>query len=179
LEHHLLAELAQRGDKEAFSRLVKDCENSMYRVSKAILKYDEDCADAIQETILKAYINLHTLKKPSFFKTWLIRILINECNRIYRSRKKVIPLVKWPEPSQVEQGGQNQRLDEAIQSLDEDFRVVVTLFYLEDFSIKEISELVHISEGTIKSRLNRARAKLAQFLKGQNERSVSDGKKSF
>jgi RNA polymerase sigma-70 factor, ECF subfamily len=132
LESRTLAELAQKGDKEAFTRLIKECEDTMYRVSKSIVKYDDDCADAIQETILKAYMNINTLKNPSFFKTWLIRILINECNRIHRSRKKVIRLVKWIDPNQMEQREQDTRLDEAIQSLDEDFRIVVTLFYVED-----------------------------------------------
>lgn len=132
MESRTLAELAQKGDKEAFTRLIKECEDTMYRVSKSIVKYDDDCADAIQETILKAYMNINTLKNPSFFKTWLIRILINECNRIHRSRKKVIRLVKWIDPNQMEQREQDTRLDEAIQSLDEDFRIVVTLFYVED-----------------------------------------------
>lgn len=85
-------ELAQKGSKEAFSRLIKNSEASMYRVAKSFLKTDTDCADAIQETILKAYKMIRSLKQPQYFKTWLIRILINECKHVLNVKNKVIPM---------------------------------------------------------------------------------------
>lgn len=62
----------------------------MYKVAKAILKNDDDVADAMQETILTCWEKIDSLKKEDYFKTWMIRILINQCNSIYRKRKKLV-----------------------------------------------------------------------------------------
>jgi RNA polymerase sigma-70 factor (ECF subfamily) len=82
--------LAKTGDRTSFSTLI-DCHRlALYRVAKGILESDFDAADAIQETIISAYTNIGKLKKDEFFKTWLIRILINECKKIlHRSNKTV------------------------------------------------------------------------------------------
>ena len=74
----VLIRKAMKGDAEAFIQLIELCEQSMYRSAKAILANEEDIGDAIQETILAAYKNLSALKEPRYFKTWLIRILINK-----------------------------------------------------------------------------------------------------
>ncbi len=63
--------MAQKGSKDAFMRLIKNSELSMYRVAKSFLKSDPDCADAIQEAILKAYRTIASLREPGYFKTLL------------------------------------------------------------------------------------------------------------
>ena len=78
--------------KEIFSAEVLKAEKSLYHIAKSILTNDEDCADAMQNAILHAYEKLHTLRKEAYFKTWLTRILINECYQIIRSKK---PLVSY------------------------------------------------------------------------------------
>ena len=82
---------------------VHDAEAMLYHVAKSILKNDADCCDAVQETLLKAYEKLDTLKKEKFFRTWITRILINECNGIIRKRKNIISVTtcypvrrSWP-----------------------------------------------------------------------------------
>ncbi|MDZ5254545.1 sigma-70 family RNA polymerase sigma factor [Clostridium sp. LIBA-8841] len=70
-----------------FELLIKENLTSMYRVAKGILKIEEDVEDAIQTTILIAFNKINTLKDERYFKTWLIRILINECNKIYKKNK--------------------------------------------------------------------------------------------
>ena len=72
---------------EEFAKIVTDTAAVMYRVSKSILKNDEDCEDAVQEAITKAFLKLWSLKNESFAKTWLIRIVINECYSILRKKK--------------------------------------------------------------------------------------------
>ena len=79
-----LVKKAKSGDSGAFAQLIRMNTQSMYKVAWAYLKNDEDVADAIQETILKCYEKLSTLKKDSYFKTWMIRILINNCNEMLR-----------------------------------------------------------------------------------------------
>lgn len=75
------------GDADAFLELMEKNSLAMYKVARGILDNDEDAADAMQDTILTCFEKIHTLKNPEYFKTWMIRILINECNKIHRHYK--------------------------------------------------------------------------------------------
>ena len=83
--------------RDVFIREIRQSESMLYHVAKSILKNDSDCADAVQETLLKAYEKLHTLKQDQFFRTWITRILINECNGILRKKKHVISYEEYME----------------------------------------------------------------------------------
>lgn len=155
--------LAKKGDKKAFISLIKSCEKSLYRVAKGILSKDEDCEDAIQETIIKAYESIINLKKNQYFKTWIIKILINECRKIYNSQKRIVSIDKLKEDG-VEDNHGKLEVREAINKLSEELRVPTILFYYEDISVKDISKIMDIPEGTVKSRLSRARSKLQEHL---------------
>ncbi|TCZ78980.1 sigma-70 family RNA polymerase sigma factor [Paenibacillus albiflavus] len=144
----------------------------MYRVAKSFLKTDMECADAIQETILKAFQAIRSIKEPDYFKTWLIRILINVCQRMLKMNKQVIPMAELTERSYENKMQQGLELWEAVQSLEEELRIIVTLFYIEDVPLKDIALMLDVPEGTIKSRLYRAREKLVCFLSVKDERSV-------
>ena len=76
--------------KETLGQLIIDSEETMYHIAKSLLYNDADCADAIQEAIVKAFSKLHTLKDDSYARTWLIRIVMNECYTIMRREKKII-----------------------------------------------------------------------------------------
>lgn len=84
----LLIKKVKQQDKAAFLQLMEQQEKDLYRIAKAILKNDEDVADAMQETAQTCWEKIGTLKKEEYFKTWLTRILINHCNAICRKRKK-------------------------------------------------------------------------------------------
>ena len=81
---NLLVRKARRHDKDAFVKLMEQNGESMYKVGKPILKNDEDAADAMQETTLVCWEKTGMLREDRFFKTWMMRILINQCNAIYR-----------------------------------------------------------------------------------------------
>lgn len=168
LEMRLEVQKAQNGDLDAFVRLLRRLESRMYGLAKSIVKRDEDCADAIQETLLKAYKSLNTLKNPEYFTTWIFRILINECSQLLRNRKRAIVMDKLPEPKDVltSYGRDHQRLDiqEAVDRLDDAPRLVIHLFYYQDLTIKQISDILEISESAVRSRLHRAREMLAGSL---------------
>lgn len=91
--------LAKKGDREAFISLMESNKISMYRVAKSILHNECDIEDAMQNTIILAYEKIYKLKKNDYFKTWLIRILINECNKVHKKNKKTISLEKVKEES--------------------------------------------------------------------------------
>ncbi|WJH35940.1 sigma-70 family RNA polymerase sigma factor [Paenibacillus aurantius] len=165
--------LARRGDKEAFARLIRTLELSLYGVARSMLRRDEDCADAIQETILKAWNALPSLKEPAYFKTWLCRILINECRRLMRRDSRTVAVDEIPAEAFSTDAYENIDLRKAVDRLEETLRLVVTLHYYEDMPLKEIAELLEAPEGTIKSRLHRARQLLAEWLEGPEERKMT------
>lgn len=151
--------------KEQLGELILTSQDTLYRVSKTILKSDADCADAISETIVKAFSKIHTLKQDNYAKTWLIRILINECYRILRHGKKIVPLEDCFMTENVsEENRDYSDLYEAVSRLPEKIRTCVTLYYMEDFSVKEIAAMMEITESAVKNRLARARAKLREEL---------------
>lgn len=151
----ILVRKAKKHDKEAFSQLIRMHTPSMYKAAKAILKNDDDAADAIQETALTCWEKIGTLKKDKYFKTWLIRILINHCNQIYRQRSRDISDVRLPEEdfAAVE-------WKEFLQCLDEKYRIVTILYYVEGFKIREIAQILDINEKTVSGRLATARAQM-------------------
>lgn len=160
-------------DKETFAGLVIDSTDSLYRVSKSILKNDADCEDAVSEAIVKAFGNLASLKKDKHAKTWLTRILINECFHIRKQRKKVTLLSEedsWVLERREENSGnllEVERYSEIyhfIGKLKENQRLAVILYYYEGYSVKEIASIMEVTQGTVKSRLGRARKILKQYL---------------
>ncbi|ANY71229.1 RNA polymerase [Paenibacillus ihbetae] len=163
------AKLAKLGDKEAFVLLIRTVQHSLFVIARTMLKNDEDCADAIQETIAKAFSNVHTLKEPSYFKTWIIRILIHECNRIIRKKKRVYPVPYDMRKTSYQGDFEQIELFEVIDELDEQLQPIVMLFYIEDLSIKDISKVLGVSEGTVKSRLFRARQQLSELALWEGE----------
>ncbi|MBU8919501.1 sigma-70 family RNA polymerase sigma factor [Bacillus sp. FJAT-29953] len=161
---------AQKGDQEAFARLIKAMEPSFYRIASTIMKSETDSLDAAQETIVKAYLSLHTLKEPRYFKTWITRILIRECMRLLKVRNKVVPL-NLDINTQQPEASIEEKLDvrDGISRLESEYRIVISLYYLQDLSIKDIAEIIDQPEGTVKSRLSRARKKLEKWLSNGTE----------
>lgn len=144
-------------NKERFTSEVLANERSMYYVAKSILSNDEDCADAIQNAILSAYSHLKTLENEQYFKTWLTRILINECYSIIRKNKRVVSYEEYMDQDRVSDSTGYSEVYMEIQALEEKYRVPFVLHYVEGFSIKEISVMLKSSEASIKMRLMRGR----------------------
>lgn len=150
--------------KEQLGQLIIASEDTMYHVAKTLLYSDADCADAIQETIVKAFTNLHTLRQDSYAKTWLVRILINECYAFMRRGKRVVSLEEYQFQETAGEQADYSDLYEAVRQLPKNIRICVTLYYLEGYSVKETAELLGISESAVKNRLARARAKMRSEL---------------
>ena len=149
--------------KTEFTAAVLSAEPTLYRVAKSMLGSEADCADAAQNAILRAWERLHTLREPQYFKTWLVRILINECSTILRGRRRLVPLEQDADTPAPEGHGE---LYAALQALDEKYRLPVTLHYIEGFRTQEIAAMLKVPEGTVKTRLRRAREMLRKELEG-------------
>lgn len=157
----LLVVKAKNRDPDAFTELIQTYMKDMYKTAIAILMNDEDAADAIQETILTCWEKIGTLQHNNYFKTWLIRILINNCYDIRKAREKISPLEEFEEPSAED--SYNLELKEALSCLDEKYRIVMMLYYGEGYLIHEIAELLKIPKSTVQTRLDRGRKKLKSY----------------
>lgn len=157
--------------KEEFSQKVMELEEVLFHVSFGILQNAQDCEDVVQEAILKAYAGRDKLKKSQYFKTWLVRILMNECYTFLRKRARELPLdeeIAWEqEPITAYIKEEYLDLYESMSQLEERDRICVQLFYMEGYSIKEIARVFKVPEGTVKSRLNRARVQIKSCM-GEN-----------
>lgn len=154
----LLVQRARRQDKTAFIQLMEKHKSSMYKVARAILKNDEDVADAMQETILTCWEKIHTLRQDAYFKTWLTRILINHCNAMYRKRQLCVAEVQ--EEGGTEHGYCDVEWKVVLNALEEKYRLLIVLYYVEGFKSREIADMLGIKESTVRTRIARAREQL-------------------
>lgn len=145
-----------------FSREIEKLGPTLFRVAFAILRNRTDCEDAAQNAVLKAYRNLDTLKERRYFKTWLIRILKNEC---FDTLKRHRPTVDVAEQElSYEMAVPDLDLNRAFDALSPEERLTITLYYYEGYDTREIARLTEVSEGTVRSRLSRGRSSLRAML---------------
>ena len=165
-----LAIHAQKGDMGAFSNLIMSFEQDLYRIASIRLKSVDDIDDAIQMTIEQALKNIKKLRKPQFVKTWLIRILINNCNAIYKRKKNRI---EYNENIKLDTKDYNDEVNAKldfyilIKNLNEKEKLVITLYYSENLTTKEISKILKEPESTIRNRISRAVNKLKDRYEGR------------
>lgn len=152
-----LVKKAKKGDGEAFISLVKQYEDVLYRTASRLLNNEEDVADVMQETIISAYENIHKLKNNEYFNTWICKILINKCNSLLNKNKNIFMMTNHVIPDKKRDDYEKIELEDALNSLNQANRVALTLYYIVGLNVREISEFLKEPEGTIKSRLSRAK----------------------
>lgn len=158
---------AQRGEREAFSELVRTHERRAYAVARAIVVNHEDAEDAVQEAFLHAYRALHRFLPDQAFGAWLHRIVANAALDITRRRKvrdadELPETVASPFRDPAEANELRQRLQDALEKLPARQRAVIVMHDVEGFKHAEIGTLLGIPEGTARSDLHYARS----FLRG-------------
>ena len=150
---------AKNGDKKAFEKLILSVQNDLQRIANHNLSQKEDIQDAIQNTLIKAYIGIEKLRDNKYFKTWIIAILINECRAIYRKNKVNIEVIT--DDIKIEEfNDENIDFEYLVKSLNEKEKNIFELRYKHDKSIKEISKILDIKENVVKSILHRGKEKL-------------------
>lgn len=167
-----LVKRAQRRDADAFTELMQSQMQNMYKTAWAMLRNNEDAADAISDTILVCWEKLGQLKQIEFFKTWMTRILINQCNDILRQRKREYPVDEVQEMAKCSQEYENVEWMEMLNGLDEKYRMVMILYYVNELKTTEISDILHIPVSTVRTRLSRGRNQMASLYLHRQERST-------
>lgn len=162
-----LVKKAVKGNPDAYGELIKECQDYMYRTAYLYVRNEETALDAVGTAVLKAYQQIHTLKNPEYFKTWITRILIRAA---YDEQKKLMYHGDLKEISQKEacEGvslEEKYDINAAIRLLSEKYRMVIILKYFSGFSVKEIADVLEAPEGSVKAYLSRARDELKRILK--------------
>lgn len=177
-----LVRIAQSGDTRAFDELVKRYQDKVYRLSFKILRHEEDAAEALQDALLSAYRGLKNFKAESTFSTWLYRVATNAALMKYRKRRdghvslersqgddedpEPLALPDWSAQPLDELLDSETRavMQEGIDRLPEELRVVFVLRDVEGLSNSEVSDVLQLSIPAVKSRLHRARLQLRNRL---------------
>lgn len=164
-----LVEKAKNNDIDAFTKLVLNIERDLYCIAKTRINDENDIDDAIQETMITAFLKLKKLRDNKLFKTWIIKILINNCNKFYKKEK-----YKSLNDDEVQNKIEFSEIDlssiefnEFISFLNEDERTILTLYYYLGYTTKEISKILNKSEGTICSKISRSKTKIKNKYKGE------------
>ena len=157
---------AQEGDEKAFTQIIMMINDDLYKIAKSRITNEADIEDAIQETMIETYKSIKKLKDPNKLKKWIIKILINKCNRIYRRKyKNDISIDEYnlnnsKTTNNISDIENNMNFYDIIKDLNYEERIIVILYYMEEYSVKEIKKILKMNENTIYTHLHRARQKL-------------------
>lgn len=199
-EEAALVRAARAGDDEAFGRLVRPCVAPSFRLALRMLADETEAEDAVQEALYKAWRSLPRFRGGAKFTTWLYRIVYSECvDRARRRRREPVSVASLSDTDVHGGGGgdgtgrgdsakafadpaahvlrseQRQIVEDALLRLSEPYRVVLTLFYIEDWSLKDIADVLQWPLGTVKTRLHRARHAMRKAL----SQTHIEGKRGF
>lgn len=152
-------------DPNRLESLIQIHQNTLYRAALAILGDAHEAEDAVQDAFLRCLEKGPEFESPAHEKAWLLRVTVNGCKSRLRSpwRRRTAPLLDTYPAS----GPEEQSLMEAIGALPARDRAVLHLYYYEGYQTAEIAEMTGWREGSVRSRLTRARAKLGALLKGE------------
>lgn len=185
MEKKLIARI-QEGNQEAFAELYEQYAEYALRVAAAITKSRTFAADAVQETFIRIYKNMGSFDRTKPFKPWFYRILLNECHRFLEKKGKLIPTDHhWDNDPALAQSDQHhfeqyEELYQAVGELSDLYRIPIILKYLNDFSEKEIADLLDMNQNTVKSRLLKGRQQLKEaLLKQGGKEGLSDGRQKI
>ena len=154
-------------EERPFTQRLLESEPMLYRIACALLRSEADRQDAMQETALKAWKNRASLREEQYFRTWISRIMVNECHNLHRKNSRYVPVEELPDRPAPDSGEQETRL--MLESLPEKQRVPLVLHYLEGFSLEEIARVQHISLALVKYRMHQARKALRVEWNGKEE----------
>lgn len=148
-------------DKDFFVKEIEAHSGMLYRVAYTILRNDDACKDALQDTALKAWEKRGTLKELRYFRTWITRILINTCYDTQRKRRRMVSIEDIPEPQVA---APDISLAMALQSLPEKLRLPLVLYYSEGLTYEEIAQTLRLPMATVRGRIHRAKGQLRKEL---------------
>ena len=166
-----LVKRAMRGNPKAFAALIEREQEYLYRMAFLYVRQEQDALDVVQDSIVKAYRKMKILREPAYFRTWLTKVVINTAQDMLRQRKAEIFLEEGGDdlPASVELSPEERMdLHEAVAQLPEKYQDVVKLKYFDGYTIREISRITGMPQGTVSVYLRRAVGQLRVLLKEES-----------
>lgn len=177
---------AKQGDTEALTELIYSQQHYVYRIAMGVLKNPEDAADVTQEAFIRVFRSLTQYKGESRFTTWLYRLVVNLARDELRRRGRQVPVVtaddeldydpfaaiaddsRWSNPEQALVVSETQqRVRDALEQLEEQYRLALTLYYFDDLKYQDIAEILDLPLNTIKSHIRRGKERLLHLIRMQ------------
>ena len=170
MEMNELIEKAKKGDKDSFTQIILMMKDNLYRIARMRFQNEDDINEVVQLTIIEVYNSLRKLRDNKKFKSWVIKILINYCNKQYKKKSKDEKEQNIEIDIEEKNDEIARKIDQIdfynlIKTLDYKERLSLMLFYAEDLSYKEISKILKEPESTIRNRNSRAIDKLRKKYK--------------
>ena len=160
-----LVERAQRGDREAFTRLAFEHSDRLFAVAHRILRDFDAAGDALQVTLLRMWQDLPSLKNPDLIEAWAYRLLVRSCyDQLRKQRRQAPALQLLPMDGAVDDPASSyadrEQLEQAFQRLPSEQRAAIVLQYYRDLTLPEIAEILQVPVGTVRSRIHYAKRAL-------------------
>jgi RNA polymerase sigma-70 factor (ECF subfamily) len=177
-----LAKLARKGNRQAFADLVEIYKDKIYHLCFRMLGNPQEAEDAVQETFMRVYIHIDRFDEHQKFSTWIFRIATNLCIDLLRKRKiihsldfhnsdqnkidfySILPSNEVSLEQQIILSETQRQIQKAIDSLPERYKSIIILKYMEDMSLQEIADILHLTVSTVKTRVHRGREFLRKKL---------------
>ena len=176
-----LVEQAQRGDREAFTRLAFELSDRLFAVAHRILRDFDSAGDALQVTLLRIWRDLPTLRDPSLVEAWAYRVLVRACHDELRKLRRQAPAlhllaVDGAEDDPAISIADREQLDRAFRTLTTEQRAAIVLQYYRDLTLSEIAEVLQVPVGTVRSRLHYARRALRSAIEADARPTTRKGR---
>lgn len=158
-----LVKRSKKGDKEAFAQLIDQNRQMLYNTALLVLRQEDDALDALQDAILACWENLPSLHKDRYFKTWLVKILLNKCRDVQRGKSHFAYVEELPESGDEPDWDTSMDVRRTMDKLGENDQLLLSLFYYDDFSVRQIADALSLSEGAVRTRLTRSRERFKKL----------------
>ena len=158
----IFVQQAKKGDSHAFARLYEIYYKDLYHFALYYTKDSITAEDAVSSAVLKAFEQLHKLRKNDAFKSWLFQITANECKKLLKQKSIYLSDASWQEPAPAEDGYLAPEIQDELSQLSEPERRVITLSVFGGYTSREIAGILKKREGSIRSIKSRALAKLRE-----------------
>ena len=176
-----LVEQAQRGDREAFTRLAFELSDRLFAVAHRILRDFDAASDALQVTLLRIWQDLPSLKDPTLIEAWAYRLLVRACyDHLRKQRRQAPALHLLPIDGAAEDPAisiaNREQLENAFQRLPSEQRAAIVLQYYRDLTLPEIAEILQVPVGTVRSRIHYAKRALRAAIEADARPTTREGR---
>lgn len=169
-----LVKKAKKGNEEAFLKLILAEKDSLYKIAISRMKTIEDAEDVIQETVIEAYVKMHTIRKNESFKSWIRTILLDMIKTFYERKAqkdikiqtKLMENFEKDNVNNIIKTEQDMDFKMLLNKLEDEDRTIILLFYNDGYKVKEISKMLNMNVNTVKTKLSRARKKIEKMKQG-------------